>query len=440
MRTFGSFPLPPANQPPPGMYVPIEFPELMLLGVRTHDGRLIDAETFTTLDLPRSIKLKVRDAAGHDNAEVAGRLDEVTVHDDGKVSGWGWALNDKLGHRAAFLVKTQALRGNSVDLSVAQKDMKVRYVEEGDRFWMEMDFQNAPLKATTLLTEPAFDNASAVIPDGWDVEGYDTADTIVASILAAAPEDHEPAAAEKPEHAFSFSVLSERPKIDHDLFLNPELRELTPVYVDENDRVFGHLFGWRTEHQSLPGVYPPRSATNYAYFANGSVLTTEGRVATGRLVIGGDHAPEELGWREALNVYADTTTCWADVAIGEDDFGAWVSGIVRPGTSNEIVHAARASGQSGHWSRIGGNMELIISLAVNAEGFPKHRARTFGHDEDYMLTMAGAGFIPPRSVAGAVPTVAVPPALQYLANKFATDEAREIAEAMGEFDQTFGPS
>lgn len=435
-RTFGSFTSTPANQPPAGMYVPIEFPELLLVGTRTHDGRLIDAESFTTLDLPRSIKLKVADAAGHDGAIVSGRLDEVTVGDDGKVSGKGWLLNDDMGKRSAFLVKTQALRGNSVDLSVAQKDVKVRYVEEGDAFWMEMDFANARLKATTLLTEPAFDNASAIVPDGWDVEGYDEGDTLVASILAAAPENHEPAA--KAEHAFAFNVLSERPKIDHDLFANPGLREETPVYVDENDHVFGHLFGWRTEHQSLPGVYAPRSATDYAYFANGAVLTTEGRVATGRLVIGGDHAPEHLGWREALNVYADTTTCWADVAIGEDDFGAWVSGIVRPGTSNEMVHAARASGQSGHWSRIGGNMELIISLAVNAEGFPKHRARTFGHDEDYMLTMTGAGFIPPK--AASAPAITVPPAMQYLANKFATDEARDLVASMAEFDQTFGPS
>lgn len=437
-RKYGSFTLPPANQPPPGMYVPIYFPELLLVGTRTHDGRLIDAETFSTLDLPRSIKTKLADAPGHDGAVVSGRLDEVTVGDDGKVSGWGWALNDEMGRRSAFLVKTQALRGNSVDLSVSQRDMKVRYVEEGDRFWMEMDFQNARLKATTLLTEPAFDNASAEIPDGWDVEGYDTADSLVASVLAAAPEDHEPAAAEKVEHAFSFSVLKERPKVDHDLFLDPKLREEQPVYIDEKDHVFGHIAGWRTEHASLPGVYAPRSATNYAYFASKSVLTTEGRVATGNLVIGGDHAPEELGWREALNVYNNTSTCWADVAIGEDEFGIWVSGIVRPGTSNEMVHAARASGQSGDWRRIGGNLELILSQSVNAEGFPKRRTRAFGHDSDYMLTLTGAGFITPK--APSAPSIAVPPAMQYLANRFATEEARDLVASMADLDDSFGPS
>ena len=70
-RIFGSFTPTPANEPPPGMYVPIEFPEMLLVGTRTHDGRLIDAPSFSTLDLPRSIKLKVRDAPGHDNAEVS---------------------------------------------------------------------------------------------------------------------------------------------------------------------------------------------------------------------------------------------------------------------------------------------------------------------------------------------------------------------------------
>lgn len=440
MRTFGSFTMPPANQPPKGMYVPIFFPQLAVVDQRTHDGRLIEAATFTVLDLPRSIKLKVQDAPGHETAVVAGRLDEVTVGDDGTVSGWGWLLNDDMGKRAAYLVKTQALRGNSVDLSVSQKDVSIRYIEEDGKFWPEMDFANARLKATTLLTEPAFDNASAEIPDGWDVEGFDDTDALVASVFAASPTPATTLSDDAPatrEHAYAFNVISERPKIDHDKFQDPGLRELTPVYVDEHDHVYGHLFGWDTEHQSLPGVYAPRNYSGYRYFANKSVLTTEGRVAVGNLVIGGNHAPEHLGWREAIDVYANTCAAWADVAIGEDDFGAWVSGVVRPGTSNEVVHAARASGQSGDWRRIGTEMELILSLSVNAEGFPKPRASTFGHEADFALTMLGAGFIPPKPAALAAPTVAVPPSLEYLARRFATEDARAIAESMGELEAAF---
>ena len=41
-------------------------------------------------------------------------------------------------------------------------------------------------------------------------------------------------------------MISERPKIDHEPFKDPELRELTPLFVDEKERVFGHIAGWGT--------------------------------------------------------------------------------------------------------------------------------------------------------------------------------------------------
>jgi hypothetical protein len=434
MRTFGKFTETPVNEPPAGFYVPIIFPELALTGVRTRDGRLIDTATFEPLDLPRSIKLKTIDAPGHDGSVVCGRLDEVTVADNGVVSGRGWALADEVGKRAAFLLSTKALRGNSIDMSVAMKDVKIRGVEEGDSYWMEMDFTNAKLKATTLLTEPAFDNAGGEIPEGWIVEGFNEADAMVASLCAAATPS-EPEA----EHAFAFNILSERPKIDGALFQKPELSELTAVSPDEDERVTGHIAGWRTEHLSHPGVYPPRTNTNYAFFTSGkTVLTTEGRVAVGNLVIGGDHAPESLGWEAARDAYANTTTVWADVAIGEDDFGIWVSGIVRPGTSDEMLHAARASGCSGDWRRIGSNLELILGLSVPADGFPKPRARTFGHEADFPLTVLGAGMVVPTPKLAVPTTFTVPPSIEYLARKFATEDARGIVAEMDEFDQTFG--
>ena len=51
--------------------------------------------------------------------------------------------------------------------------------------------------------------------------------------------------------------------------------------------------------------------------------------------------------------------------IVEGRFGPWLSGVVRPGTPDTTVYAARASRISGHW--VGGKLKAIVS--VNAEGF-----------------------------------------------------------------------
>lgn len=413
MTTYGQFAETPVNQPPAGMYVPVEFPSLAQLNVRTRDGRLIDGKTFGTLDLPRSIKLMTRDAGGHDGSEIAGRIDEVTV-DGNNASGRGWLLNDAVGRRAAYLIKTEALRGNSVDLAVAQKDVKVHMEETDGEYVIEFDFENAMLKATTLVMTPAFDNAGAVIPDGWDVEGVDNPDAVVASL--AEPET---------EHAFAFSVISERPKVDADKFTDPALRELTPLFVDEGERVFGHIAGWGVPHLNS-GVLAPRSRTGYAYFANKSVLTTDGFVPVGNIVINGNHAPEALGWRETMDHYANTCAAWADVAVGEDAYGIWVSGVVRPGTSNEMLHAARASDNSGDWRDIGGGLELVATLSCPAGAFPKPRPRAFAYADQHVLSLTGAGMVPRRDVPVVDPNVA------YLASKFATEEAREIVEGWAE--------
>jgi hypothetical protein len=56
--------------------------------------------------------------------------------------------------------------------------------------------------------------------------------------------------------------------------------------------------------------------------------------------------------------------------VGEDAFGPWVSGVIRPGTTAEQVRVLMASDISGDWRRIGGTMELVGILAVNVAGFP----------------------------------------------------------------------
>jgi hypothetical protein len=414
MKVYGSFTEVEPGNAPPGFYVPIIFDQLLLTDQRTRDGRNIHKEGFAPFDLPRSIKAQFKSTFGHDMADIAGRLDEVTVHDDGTVSGRGWALNDENGRRAAFLIKTEAFRGNSVDLSVKDKDVEINVTEDEDGFLsFEMDFKNARLAATTLVAEPAFENAGARIPDGWTVEGAEPlADAITAAV-------GEP----KPEHAYAFSIVKDRPKAKSENFRTEAwLTELTPLFVDSDDAVFGHIASWKHEHQNL-GIIAPRSRTNYAYFANRSVETEDGFVATGPLVIDGNHAEVDLGWKDAVDHYANTCAAWADVCIGEDEFGIWVSGQVRPGTKAETVYAGRASGISGDWRWVGAGHELIAALSVNTPAFPTPRA--FGHSKDHHLTILSAGFIKPR--AQTLLTAETDPNVAFVAKQMARARLEQLA-------------
>ena len=410
MKVFGQFTDAEPGNAPPGFYVPVVFDQMLLTDTRTRDGRKVHGDGFEPFDLPRSLKAQFRVTGGHDNAEIAGRLDEVIVHDDGTVSGRGWFLNDENGRRAAFLVKTQAFRGNSVDLSVQDKDVQVNFIEgEDGMFSIEYDFVQSRLAATTLVAEPAFENAGARIPDGWEVEG---AEPLAEAIVAAASEA-------KPEHAFCFSVVKDRPKAKTENFTDPGLTEVTPMFVDTDDRVFGHVAAWNEVHLAL-GIPVPRSRTNYAYFANRSVETEDGFVATGPLVIGGNHADVTLGMNEAIDHYANTCAAWADGCVGEDEFGIWFSGQVRPGTKAETVYAGRASGVSGDWRWVGAGHELNSVLSVNTPAFPTPRA--FGHSEGHMLTVLSAGFVKPHVV-----TPTTDPNIAFVVKQMARARLAELA-------------
>ena len=162
-------------------------------------------------------------------------------------------------------------------------------------------------------------------------------------------------------------------------FADPGLDTPTPIQITEEGRVFGHLAYWNTCHMNFgaPGtcITPPPSASNYAYFRTGEVLTDKGPVATGPLTIGGGHAAHNLGIRAAISHYDSTSTAVADVACGEDDHGIWVAGWVRPWMSEEKVYELRAASLSGDWRRVPGteDMELIAALGVNSPGFPAAR-------------------------------------------------------------------
>lgn len=139
------------------------------------------------------------------------------------------------------------------------------------------------------------------------------------------------------------------------------------------DRVFGNAALWGSCHVGYEGVCvtPPDSAAAYAHFHVGEVLCADGSsVATGALTVGCDHAPDGMTAGPARDHYAHAGLGWADVRVSSGAFGPWVSGVLRPGVTDDHLRVLRSLSLSGDWRRIGGNLELIACLAVNVPGFP----------------------------------------------------------------------
>ncbi|QNJ55944.1 capsid maturation protease [Microbacterium phage Rasputia] len=192
-------------------------------------------------------------------------------------------------------------------------------------------------------------------------------------------------------------------------FANPALTEPTPITIDEDGRVYGHLASWNVCHVASPAgegicVMAPKSRTGYAYFHTGAVKTKEGNVlATGRLCMNGAHAASTLNYAATMAHYDDTSLAVADVRVGEDKFGIWVAGAMRPDITEKQIRTFRASPVSGDWRKIGGNLELTIGLNVNAPGYPVPRpmglVASIGGDSEAqdheLISLVAAGMLPP---------------------------------------------
>jgi putative actinophage protein; putative signal peptide len=181
-------------------------------------------------------------------------------------------------------------------------------------------------------------------------------------------------------------------------FNDPHLDGPTGITVTEEGQIFGHLALWDTCHiASGPGqcTTAPHSQTDYAYFHTGAILTDDNQeLAVGHLTLGTGHAAPDKTVRGTMAHYDNTGLAVADVRAGEDEYGIWVAGAVRPHVSPEDIRTLRSSPLSGDWRRVQGNLELVAALAVNVPGFPVPRTKGATKNKS-MYSLVAAGVIPP---------------------------------------------
>lgn len=365
---------------------------MVVEGVPSGDRRLIEEGALTWRDLPLPLMWQTEqpESGGHAHSVHVGQITRVERQGT-EIHAWGYHLTstqDGLDWYGSLVESGK--HGVSVDMDDADIEVDFPEVEpdneddDGMFLFPEPElirFTRARLMGCTDVPFPAFSEAF--------VEPVDAA----ADDELPMPVDEQADA----EAALVAAAIPSRPPSTW--FAQPTLSSPTPLTIDDDGRVFGHLAVWGTCHTSFAGtcITPPHE-DEMSYFTTGEIVTAEGtRVPCGQITMGTGHAPHEMGPHEAASHYDHTGSPIMDVTVGPDEHGIWMAGALRAGVTPEQVRQARASAPSGDWRRIGGQMRLVAALAVNVPGFPIPRTAARMGEGGLQTTLVAAGVLRPRA-------------------------------------------
>lgn len=365
--------------------IPLVIPE----GIESGDGRMFEKGVIEIRELPLPLMWQIKTAEGHQGSVVVGRIDYMERTDKGIGNATGVFDKGPYGKEAERLVREGFIRGVSADMDKFEAEEEETKLENEEEKVVnkKLNITQARVMGVTIVPKPAFQECSIFIVDENE-EPKEQEDTVIPDGIYV--EDVDPLeAAALVACGFVAGAIPVVPPSDW--FTNPQLDKATPLTVTDEGRVFGHIAAWHVDHIGMSyGTKPPRSKSKYAYFHTGVVRTDDGSDApVGQLTLAGGHASLEASAAEAARHYDDTASAVADVHAGEDAYGIWVAGALRPGTTPEQVRALRASAPSGDWRPIKGSLELVAVCQVNVPGFPIARARV-ASGQVMALVAAGA--------------------------------------------------
>jgi len=350
--------------------IPLVIPE----EAETGDGRIFQKDSISMRDLPLPLLWQIKTGNGHDGSVVVGQITHMERVQNGIGNAVGVFDTGEFGQEAERLVRHGFIRGVSADMDKFEADEEELPEEAGEDSEKvgsgRINITSARVMAVTVVPKPAFQECYIQIVDDNDYEEetmqpdgvyVDDMNPLDASALVAC--------------GMVADAIPMHPPVDW--FGDPKLKKATPLTITDDGRVFGHIAAWHVDHIGMNfGTKPPRSRSKYSYFHTGVVKTSEGQdVEVGQLTLAGGHAGLEADAVAAAKHYDDTASAFADVHAGEDAYGIWVAGSLRPGTTPDMVRAARASAPSGDWRPIKGSLELVAVCQVNVPGFPIARAR-----------------------------------------------------------------
>jgi 2'-5' RNA ligase len=356
---------PPADEAPAPagrrFRIPIVIPE----GVWSGDRRRFSVGALEAKDPPIPVLWQKVTDEGHKQSVTVGRIDTVERLESGGLGNAEGVFDihpDAV--EAGRQVKERFLTGVSGDVD------KFKFQEsQNDDGEETLEVDSGRLVAATLVAKPAFQEATIeIIPE----DGEEPV------VVASAGPLHPPQA----------------------WFDDPKLTSPTMLEVTDDGRVFGHIAEWNAQHTGNPHWRTPRSVDGkYPNFNRRPVRTAEGSdVRCGCLTLTGGHAQLSLDPDQATRHYDDTRSVVADVVAGEDEFGVWVAGAMRPDISPEQIRAFRAAEPSGDWRFRDGSMRMLACCMVppGRAGFPvmpRALVASGADGQETVLALVAAGML-----------------------------------------------
>lgn len=366
--------------------IPMLIPEDLESG----DGRKFKKDAISFRDLPLPLLWQIKTAEGHSGSVVVGRIDYMEKLPDGIGNAYGVFDTGAYGREAERLVKNGFIRGVSADLDQFEaKEHKAENASDDELGKQKLIINHARVMAATIVAKPAFQECTISVDDNYS--GNQEDQVIPADGIYEESVDSFVAGEALIASGFLESEIPVTPPTEW--FGNPGLTKPTPITVEPDGRIYGHIAAWHVNHIGMPrSTRPPRSKSNYSYFHTGVVRTADGKdVPVGQLTLAGGHAPLQADAVSAAKHYDDTASAIADVHAGEDQYGIWVSGSLRPNANEMQIRALRASAPSGDWRPINGSLELVAVCQVNVPGFPIARAMV-ASGKVMALVAAGASY------------------------------------------------
>lgn len=238
------------------------------------------------------------------------------------------------------------------------------------------------------------------------------------------------------------AAASPRREYPAEWFADPQFDRKTNLTIDrESGRVYGHLAYFDSCHIGISGVCttPPRSSTGYAAFLKGVVDTTAGEQRVGCLTYGIGHADYRMRAAAATAHYDQPSAVRAYVNVGEDQFGIWYAGVIRPGVTEEEIDEFRAIGAiSGDWRKIGRSLELVAAVGVNTPGYAVSLTASGGAQDSLVLyfeqeeTIVASATTEDTEENMRFLAQAAAMAVEMIDNKKRTDEVRKRVHASRE--------
>ncbi len=391
-------------------------------GLMTGDGRLIEAGALRWDGvLPLPLRWDREDDGAHLGAVVVGLIETVERR-GGEIFATGFVdLVSDNGWDAAQLMDKKMLRGVSIDPDEFDYEIRVKAELltagvpdddtgelEDDEAVAEVEIPEADAAGYVTIGRSNFDDEIMVAVNAElrgatlvDIAAFKGASIALDVPLGARPALTEAALVASAARLALVAAIPVNPPAKW--FRDPGLAGPTALTITDDGRVYGHLANWDSCHIGFDScVAPPRSATGYAWFRTGLLVADDGSEhPVGQITMATGHASTAASAMAAASHYDNTGAAVADVTAGEDAFGIWVAGALRPGVTDAQKRELRASPLSGDWRRVGSNLELVAALAVSVPGFNIKRGMVAsGRQESLQLpapttdALVAAGFHP----------------------------------------------